>query len=775
MKKIYSILLAFAAILVFSPILHAQSWKYTDNGNGVAYKKTISEPDDNGIYTITLESFVLGQVTVEQKTMPADIVLVLDYSYSMGSHMYGPATYNARPSQDYSGDNYSSYSTSGYPYYYLYNGKYCPVTRVHEGYYYRMYFDAETEEGTTRYYLTKQGSDNTITTTPPTNVTDRDSVIWSGILYEAQSEDLGTKLSNLQKAVVKFVKNIQENNGSLGLPEGSIGNRIALVLYDSGVYTGTGRNSLIEVDQYSTNDSAPTQLLYNNTNVLASDNGHGTNPREGMAQARAILDAVKSEENRTRAVVMFTDGSPTNVGISGETFPADEGNGFSTTIANGCIGHAYYIKNTIKAPVYTVGLFAESDQTDQVKTYMEYTSSDYNDKSAMPEASAFLPFDSNHGDYCIIVSENMSLDDIFDTISEQTGGSGNTSMSSAVTAVDVVSASFVLPGANDPDATDEEILSNVTVSLAPCTGQREETYTVTEKNPTTGVEEEVTKHYLEFGTPVAKGDTVTVALSKGTGSNKRNAISVNGFDYSYNWCGPVSDGTTTTWHGYKVIITIDIEMDPDATGGPNVETNGPGSGITTIIDGEPVSVVEFKSPTVSLPVNIFINKLGLDEGESAKFLIERALLPDDWEKPASSTSTAYNSLSWEPVTSVFVTKHEGESDDDVITKVVGLPATKTVSGVQKEFVYRVVEQDWSWSYTSTALTPVTTDQLVTNPFKFQNTKKDGIDTKVRHAESKATNTFHPDKQNVKYDDSKDNGRSSSASGGGTGGGDSAKR
>ena len=74
MKKIYSILLAFAAILVFSPVLHAQAWKYTDNGNGVAYKKTISEPDDNGIYTITLESFVLGQVTVEQKTMPADIV-----------------------------------------------------------------------------------------------------------------------------------------------------------------------------------------------------------------------------------------------------------------------------------------------------------------------------------------------------------------------------------------------------------------------------------------------------------------------------------------------------------------------------------------------------------------------------------------------------------------------------------------------------------------------------------------------------------------------------
>lgn len=757
MKKIYSILLAFAAILVFSPVLHAQAWKYTDNGNGVAYKKTISEPTDQGIYTITLESFVLGQVTVEQKTMPADIVLVLDYSNSMNQNM---SSYTARDSQPYS---YSTYGNNTY--YYLHtDGNYYAVSLDGR----RLRFNVGTGWNADYWYLYGESAQHE----RPAQVANNNTTIWTGVLYTQTQE---TKLHALQEAVVTFVQNIKANNTTLGLQEGEMGNRIAFVLYDRSVYDGTGRNALIEVDNLT---ASGTSVNYSGSNVLQSRNSSGTNTREAMGMARDILDAVKTQENRTRAVVMFTDGSPTHYGMSGETWDddvsGDPGN-FSRTIANGCISNAYYIKNTIKAPVYAVGLFDGDDQSDLVKTYMEYTSSDFPDKSALPDDSEFLSYSENYGDYCMIVSPEMSLDDIFDTISEQTGGSGNTSMSSAVTAVDVVSASFVLPGANDPDATDEEILSNVTVSLAPCTGQREETYTVTEKNPTTGVEEEVTKHYLEFGTPVAKGDTVTVALSKGTGSNKRNAISVNGFDYSYNWCGPVSDGTTTTWHGYKVIITIDIEMDPDATGGPNVETNGPGSGITTIIDGEPVSVVEFKSPTVSLPVNIFINKLGLDEGESAKFLIERALLPDDWEKPASSTSTAYNSLSWEPVTSVFVTKHEGESDDDVITKVVGLPATKTVNGVQKEFVYRVVEQDWSWSYSSTALTPVTTDQLVTNPFKFQNTKKDGIDTKVRHAESKATNTFHPDKQNVKYDDSKDNGRSSSASGGGTGGGDATKR
>lgn len=743
MKKIYSILLTAVAILVSSPALQAQAWKYTDNGNGVAYKKSISEPNNQGIYTITLESFVTGEVTVEQKAIPADIVLVLDYSNSMNSSM--GYDYTAIAEQSYS---YNSFTNNTY--YYLHSdGNYYAVSRTTQGNrptYYRLRYQV----GGQYHYL----SGSSDTTTAPTDVTSNTATIWTGVLYTRTA--LGTKLNALQKAVVTFVNNIKANNAELGLKEGEIGNRIAFVLYDRSVYDGTGRNELIEV---SSLEASGTTVTYSSNNVLQSRNSSGTNTREAMGQARTILDAVKTQENRTRAVVMFTDGSPTHYGMSGETWDDDvstDPNSFSRTIANGCIAHAYYIKNTIKAPVYSVGLFDGDDQSDLVKTYMEYTSSDFKDKSALPDDSEFLSYTQSYGDYCMIVSEDMSLDDIFQSISEETGGSGNTSMSSAVTAVDVVSASFVLPGANNPDATDDQILSNVHVSLAPCTGQREETYVVNGK----------TKHYLEFGSPVAKGDTVTVALSKGTGSDKRNSISVNGFDYSANWCGPVTSATgSTTWHGYKVVITIDIEMDPDATGGPNIETNAPGSGIYTIIDGQRVNVVEFVSPTVSLPVNIFINKRGLQEGESSKFLIQRALLPDNWEKPASANDAAYNSLTWDPVTSVFVTRHEGESDDDVMTKVIGLPATKSVNGVQKEFVYRVVEQDWSWSYSSIALTPVTTDQLVTNPFKFQNTKKDGIDYKVRHAESKATNTFNPDKETVKYDDSKYNNRPSAQSGG----------
>lgn len=797
MKKINSILLAAVATLAFSTALNAQvkastdaPWKYTDNGNGVAYKKSISVPDKDGNYTITLESFVMGEVTIESKAIPADIVLVLDYSNSMNQHMYEVNPDSPRPEQAYSTQNISN----NHYYYKHTDGKYYPVSAVNSG----IRCLTFTDDQGNQYYLNNctnrtgsrpnyvfhydtsiQPFDHQPTTNDDIyNLTSNNYGCWQGVLYDAI--DLGTKTRALQEAVVRFVKTIQDNNETLGLKEGEIGNRIAFVLYDRSVYSGTGRNSLIEVSDLNLSTTDPTVVNYSGTNVLQSRNSSGTNTRDAMAQAKTILDPHKNDENRTRAVVMFTDGTPSNYGITeetGEQFPG-EGYGFSTIIANGCISNAYYIKNTIGAPVYSIGLFDEDDKTNQVKTYMEYTSSDFKDKSAMPtSASDYLEFTQNYGKYTMIVSPEMNLDDIFQFISEEQGGSGNEEMSSAVTAVDVVSASFVLPGANVPNASDADILKNVDLYLVPCIGEREETYTIGDE----------TKHYLEFAQidpanpeqykvdyHIGEGgaeDEISVILTKAEGATYKNAISVNGFDYSENWCGPEADLTTgdVDYRGFKLMLKIKIKMDPDATGGPNVETNGPGSGIYTIVDGKPKNVVTFKSPTVSLPVNIFINKKGLDKGESAQFLIERAFIPDEWldnpdNYPVSYSDEVYDQLNWDPVTKVFVTKHEGEDDDAVITKVVGLPSTKSVDEIdeetgekkQKPFVYRVRELDWSWSYSSTIVTPATTDQLITNPFIFQNTKTTE-DYMIRHAESKATNTFVVG-GGFTWDDSKTNDR-----------------
>ena len=95
MKKIYRFLLAFVTLQITALTVFAQTDQererlyYKDNGSGICYSKTISEPDNNGIYTITLESLVTGNVTVNLEDQPVDIVLVLDVSGSMNDNVNG--------------------------------------------------------------------------------------------------------------------------------------------------------------------------------------------------------------------------------------------------------------------------------------------------------------------------------------------------------------------------------------------------------------------------------------------------------------------------------------------------------------------------------------------------------------------------------------------------------------------------------------------------------------------------------------------------------------
>lgn len=80
MKKILSYLVfvsVFAFGLTIAVPVHAQ-----DQSN-VRFDKNRFGPDDNGVYTVWLEAYVTGRITVTESPLPADIVLVLDRSGSM--------------------------------------------------------------------------------------------------------------------------------------------------------------------------------------------------------------------------------------------------------------------------------------------------------------------------------------------------------------------------------------------------------------------------------------------------------------------------------------------------------------------------------------------------------------------------------------------------------------------------------------------------------------------------------------------------------------------
>lgn len=94
---------------------------------GVVTSKEVSDPDNDGVYTLTLESYVTGSKisdTVSEE-VPTDIILVLDQSGSMKNDFSSTYTsYTAYPSSTTNADFYES----GTNVYYKDGDKYVPVS-----------------------------------------------------------------------------------------------------------------------------------------------------------------------------------------------------------------------------------------------------------------------------------------------------------------------------------------------------------------------------------------------------------------------------------------------------------------------------------------------------------------------------------------------------------------------------------------------------------------------------------------------------------------------
>lgn len=81
MKSIFNNIISKLVVVSASLLLGLSA--FAQDGD-VHYDKRVTEkPDENGVYTISLEAYVTGSVTVTTQTKPADIILALDYSSSM--------------------------------------------------------------------------------------------------------------------------------------------------------------------------------------------------------------------------------------------------------------------------------------------------------------------------------------------------------------------------------------------------------------------------------------------------------------------------------------------------------------------------------------------------------------------------------------------------------------------------------------------------------------------------------------------------------------------
>lgn len=774
MKKIYNILFTAIALLAFVPALHAQrsiddiikdpktgaalEWP-KDNGlhqpagADFAYSKDISSPQSDGTYWIKLESFSTGAATKIRAAAPADIVLLLDLSSSMTQSRNVVDGYNAATTPG-NGWTYTNVNQGG-PYYVYYQGDYHQVSRGPNGNSNQRYIRFQDDSG--YHYLWGSG----IQDTRPTGNIGNNTVIYTGTLY-TQASHTETRLQALKNATEAFILEIEKNDkyedeaGTVEREGGRLGNRISIITFNSSA------NTLVTLADGELTDGKAAQLIQT---VRDFTTATGTQPYKGFVAANAQLATISDARKQvaSRTVVFFTDGEP-----------YDQDDGYGTGYRYKAVGEALTTKTVYEATVFSVGLFTNTvARMSDTWRFLNYISSnapnatDYNTPGDDWNEEAGFFYDAS--------DPSMDLTKVFTDIAQQSGGSSST-LSAASSNVDVVSSSFMLP-----EGADENIEETVKVFIAKLEKIENGEYKFYEEVFVEDINEDVLgddyEDYFYFKLdedgkrvepeqflPVNQGLTLTYV--------DPNGIKVKGFDYSSNFCGPIYqenwDPTGHTdaenaqhiasYNGFKIIIMIPIKMNPDAVGGPNVNTNDEGSGIF-VSDEATTAFVPYESPKVSLPVNIYIKKVGLNPGESAKFSIERAIIPYDDE--GNWDISDIKEADWVYVSTVFVTMDENatSSTPDPIVKVKGLPANINVpdSTEPVDVVYRISEEPWGWSYeanTGNEDPQYTVTSKVDNPFEFKNKKIDDIEFKVRHAESKATNSFDPDGPTVKYDDSK---------------------
>lgn len=495
-----------------------------DTGSGVKLDKTVTEPDADGNYTVRLEAYATGEQTTTISTKPCDIVLVLDVSGSMDEDL-GSVSKTAADKELGQIEGYYYYNNSlG-----RYDIRYNPQTSQWEAKdnwvstgYFKGYYDWQTCSKTTFYYSKLSALKSAVNT----------------FIEEVAKKETATVKHNI--SIVKFA----------GDSTKKVGNN---------TYGSYGYNYSQIVKELTDARSKQTELK-DAVNALSA--GGATRADFGMQHAQSILSNRPADRmDATKVVVMFTDGEPTSF------------QDFDTTVANGAIDAAKSLKAG-GATVYTVGCMDGANGTpvtdingvSKVNKYMHLVSSNYKNATKMDDPGAATYPENKNESYYLTANTAAELENAFESINKQTGGS-KTELTSTAVLQDAVTPYFEIPGGTNAE---------VTLKTANCNGADD-------------------NGKLTFDAETAAPDNVKATV-------KDNTVSVTGFDYSANWCGPRTDAAgSTTYSGQKLIVEFKIRPTDTFLGGNGVQTNvGKDDGIYA--PGETTPVEKFQPQQVDVTV-----------------------------------------------------------------------------------------------------------------------------------------------------------------------------
>lgn len=477
---------------------------------------------------------------------PLDIVLVLDVSGSMGDNNITSYKYTETTKEEWSCDDI--YNSSVYYYYMDGEGYYRRVSWDDEGGIFRPY----------RCWITAGG------TRIGNKVYNWNDVSYRGKLYTRTNEGTVTRMQALKTAVNKFIDNVATQKDSKGK---AIENHISIVkfagemqqtpnqykvgndMYKSGKYTYNYSQIVTDMTDVSTGSAALKAAV----NGLKA--GGATSADYGMQLASHVLSQHKDNPVRRSVVIMFTDGEP------------NHSSDFDKDVAKDAIAAAKGLKdkNTV---VFTIGIFngaypnasVTSNNTSDTNKYMHAVSSNYPGAAYIKTEDFWsTSWDWSFGErakdsnYYLAASNAADLEDIFVEISNE--------VNTLAVKVDATSVlSDTLSGAFDFNAPENAEYSGITVAKYPVTGMENGVYTW-------GAAQE-----LAIGEGEGKVQ-VEVAGKK---------LEVTGFDYGANAVTTKTEGETTTYSGYKLVVTIPIKPDTEyhgwADGANYYDTNSTANG-----------------------------------------------------------------------------------------------------------------------------------------------------------------------------------------------------
>lgn len=411
------------------------------------------------------------------------------------------------------------------------------------------------------------GAQTTVVSTKPCDIVLVLDV--SGSMDERMSQyDRTKKLTALKNAVNNFIDQVaaKETDGvthriSIVKFAGETTDKVGNDTYD--VTTGiwpfeeTNTYNYSQIVKGLTDAKSGQAKLKEAVNALKA--AGATSADYGMEHAQTVLAGARSDA--TKVVVMFTDGEPNHY------------SDFDQDVADAAISAAKSLKAD-GATVYTVGCMDGANGTpvtninkvSKVNKYMHLVSSNYKNATKMDDPGAATYPENKNESYYLTANTAAELENAFESINKQTGGS-STKLTSTAVLQDAVTPYFEIPGGTNAE---------VTLKTANCNGADD-------------------NGKLTFDAETAAPDNVKATV-------KDNTVSVTGFDYSANWCGPRTDAAgSTTYSGQKLIVEFKIQPTDTFLGGNGVQTNvGKDDGIYA--PGETTPVEKFQPQQVDVTV-----------------------------------------------------------------------------------------------------------------------------------------------------------------------------